>query len=117
MDRLADAMVAGLHLIATSWLKGVTAYGLAMHGFVPDPNLYGKSPSTDDEKDSAHESDGDHGGALSSYTIGHGETAEAFSPRSSAITPTVRAADGLAGQPRAVTAAPFLSSPPYEDRD
>jgi hypothetical protein len=112
MDRLAEAMVAGVHLIATSWLKGVTAYGLAMHGFVPDPNLYGKSPSTDDETESARESDG-----LSSYTIGHGETAEAFSPRSSAISSTIRAADGLAEQPRAVTAAPFLSLPPYEDRD
>jgi hypothetical protein len=80
MDRLAAAMVAGVHLLATSWVKGVTLYGLAMHGYVPDSN-FGNGPSTDDEKESAHESAADHDGALSSWKIGHSEAAEASSSR------------------------------------
>jgi hypothetical protein len=116
MDRLEAAMVAGVHLLATSWLKGVTAYGLAMHGYVPDSNLYRNSPSTDDGKESAHDS-GDHDGTLSSCAIRHAEAAEASSSRSSAAILTISALNGTGGQPRAVTAASRLPLPPYDDRD
>jgi hypothetical protein len=117
MDRLAAAMIASVHLLATSWVKGVTLYGLAMHGYVPDSSLCDNSPSTDDQKESAHESNGGHDGALSSFTIGHAEAADAFSSRSSAAVPPISAVSGAAGQRCAVTAAPRLPLPPYDDRD
>jgi hypothetical protein len=39
-------------------LEGLTAYGLALHGYVPDLNLSGNGPSADDENGSAQEPDG-----------------------------------------------------------
>jgi hypothetical protein len=117
MDRLAAAMVGGVHLLATSWVKGVTLYGLAMHGYVPDSHLCGNSPSTDDEKESVRESDADHDGALSSWKIAHAESAEASSSPSSAAVPTISAVSGAAGQRRAVVAAPWLALPPYDRLD
>jgi hypothetical protein len=41
MDRLAAAIEAGVHRVVTMWLKGITAYGLALHGYAPDSHLCG----------------------------------------------------------------------------
>jgi hypothetical protein len=101
LDWLAAAMVAGLHLLAKSWLKGVTAYGLAMHGYVPDSNLYAYSHFVDDEKESAHEPDG----PLSSCAISHAEVVEASSSWSSAAVFTITAVGGTGRRRRAVAAA------------
>jgi hypothetical protein len=109
MDWLAAAMVAALHLLAKSWLKGVTAYGLAMHGYVPDSNLYANSPFIDDEKESAHEPDG----PLSSCTISHAEVVEASSSWSSAAVFTIT---GTERRRRTVAAALWPRLPPYDDR-
>jgi hypothetical protein len=58
MDRLAAAMVAVIYSLAMMWLEGMIAYGLALHGYVPDSNMCGNvcqrtakqsRPKADDE--------------------------------------------------------------------
>jgi hypothetical protein len=59
MDRLAAAAEAGVYGLATMLLEGLAAYGLALHGYLPDSNLSCSGPSADDEKEGAtHETAG-----------------------------------------------------------
>jgi hypothetical protein len=55
MDWLIAAMVAGIYCLATMWLEGVIAYGIALHGCAPDWNLSRNGSLVGDETGSAQE--------------------------------------------------------------